>query len=28
MNDGIIRMEGRKIEILNKSSLQLISQNG
>ncbi len=28
MNDGIIRMEGRKIEILNKNSLQLISQNG
>lgn len=28
INDGIIRMEGRKIEILNKYSLQLISQNG
>ncbi len=28
INDGIIRMEGRKIEILNKPSLQLISQNG
>lgn len=28
INDGIIRMEGRKIVILNKKSLQLISQNG
>ncbi len=27
-NDGIIRMKGKKIEILNKNSLLLISQNG
>ncbi|HNQ60203.1 MAG TPA: Crp/Fnr family transcriptional regulator [Bacteroidales bacterium] len=28
MSDGIIRMEGKKIEILNTRSLKMISQNG